>query len=459
MSNQTETRNRVSNQRLMPDGCHTKENSMKTFSKITLAAAVLAFAPGVRADEVTDWNQNMLHAALVAKTSPMVTSRVGALVQTAVFDALNGIERRYKPIHVTADAPRHASRRAAVAQAAYTILVDLFPAQKPDLDAKLAASLAALMDGDGDADEESVLRGVGWGQSVADAIWTWRSTDGFTPAPPPFLGGTAVGEWRPTPPAFAPGATPQFATMTPWGIQAPSQFRPGGPPALSSDRYATVFNETKSMGSALSTLRTADQTLFSKFWNSSTVTYDWNTIAVELANQRHFTMSENAHLLALLNMAIADAVIACWNAKYYYVSWRPVTAIPLADTDGNPATDADPTWTPLLITPAHPEYPSGHSTTSSAAATVLAHFFGEHSSFTVDSDVMLGVTRSFTSFSAAQDEIANARIFGGIHFRTACDDGRVTGQKVADYILEHSALQIHGHDGHGHDGDDGHNHD
>ncbi len=427
---------------------------MKVFTKIALAAAVLAFAPAGRADEVTDWNQNMLHAALVAKTSPPVASRVGALVQTAVFDALNGIERRYQPIHVTAEAPRGASRRAAVAQAAYTILIDLFPTQKPDLDAKLSASLAALMDGDAEGDDESILRGIAWGQSVADAVWTWRSTDGFTPAPPPFLGGSAVGEWRPTPPAFAPGALPQFATMTPWSIQAPSQFRPGGPPALNSDRYAAVFNETKSMGSATSTLRTADQTLFSKFWNSSTVTYDWNTVGVELSNERHFTMSENAHLLALLNIALADAVIACWEAKYHYVAWRPVTAIPLAATDGNPATDADPTWTPLLITPAHPEYPSGHSTTSSAAATVLAHFFGEQSSFTIDSDVMLGVTRSFTSFSSAQDEIANARIFGGIHFRTACEDGRATGQQVANYILEHAALRIHGHD---HDGD--HDHD
>jgi membrane-associated phospholipid phosphatase len=430
---------------------------MKKLNKIAIGLMSLAVMPWLQADEVTDWNENMLQAALVAGTSPMVTSRAAAMVQTAVFDALNGIERRYTPIHVTAEAPRGASRRAAVAQAAYTILVDLFPPQKADLDAKLASSLAALMDQDGDSDEESILRGVTWGQSVANAIWTWRSADGFTPPPSPFLGGTAVGEWRPTPPAFASGATPQFATMVPWSIQTQSQFRPDGPPALSSSQWAADFNETKSMGSSLSLLRSADQTLLARFWNASTVTYYWNNVAVNLATERHFTMSESAHLLALLNVAVADAVIACWAAKYHYVAWRPVTAIPLADTDGNASTDADPLWAPLLVTPAHPEYPSGHSTTSGAAAAVLVHFFGEQTAFTVDSNVMLGATRSFTSFSAAQDEIANARIFGGIHFRSACVDGRATGGKVASYVLAHTALidKGHGHENSEHDGDHG----
>ena len=417
---------------------------MNPFIKITLTAAVVAFAPPILADEVTDWNQHMLHAALVAGTTPLVTTRVGAIVQAAVFDAINGIERRYTPIHVTADAPRGASREAAVAQAAYTILSHLYPAQKADFDTELATSLAALMNGNESDNDQSVLRGVAWGETVAEAIWSWRSTDGFSPAPPPFLGGNAVGEWRPTPPAFASGAAPQFATMTPWAIQDPSQFRADGPPDLSSALWAEVFNETKSMGSASSALRTADQTLLARFWNASTVTYFWNTVATDLAAERKFTISENAHVLALLNVALADAAIACWDAKYHYVFWRPITAIPLALTDGNDATDADPTWTPLLITPAHPEYPSGHSTTSGAAAAVLASIFGENTSFTVDSDVMLGVTRSFNSFSACQDEIADARVFGGIHFRTACEDGRATGQNVGNYILANTALRVHG---------------
>ncbi len=422
---------------------------MKKFSALlTMATVVLALPKTCRADEVTDWNRNMLHAALVAKTSPMVTSRVGAMVQTAVFDAVNGIHPHYEPIRVIASAPHGASQRAAAIQAAYGILVRLFPTQKPDFDAELAASSAALadpdQDGDQDADEESILRGLDWGQTVADAIWAWRSTDGFSSPPPPFMGGNAVGEWRPTPPAFAAGAVPQFATMTPWAILAHDQFRPGGPPVLTSDQWAADFNETKSMGSIVSTARTADGTLLSQFWNASTVTYYWNSVALSLLADKHTQRVDKARLLALLNISIADAVIACWDAKYHYVAWRPVTAIPLGDTDGNLATAGDPTWMPLLTTPAHPEYPSGHSTTSSAAATVLAHFFGEQTAFAVNSDVMLGVTRSFSSFSDAQDEIANARIFGGIHFRSACRDGRATGHSVAEYVLQHAAQRSHG---------------
>jgi membrane-associated phospholipid phosphatase len=435
-----------------------RNSNMKTFSKITLAAAVLAIASVAGADEVTDWNHTFLHAALIAGASPPAQDRAGAILQSAVFDALNGIERRYEPIHVPANAPRGASRRAAVAEAAYTILVDLYPAQKADFDAQLTASLAALTDGDGDADDESVLRGVAWGQAVAQAIWTWRSTDGFTPAPPPFTGGTAVGEWRPTPLEFLPFGALQFATMTPFVLQSPSQFRPAGPPALTSHTYTADFNESKLMGSATSTTRTADQTLLAEFWNASNPSYFWNAVAVNLGAERHTTMSENARLLALVNLALVDARIACWDAKKAYLFWRPITAITLADTDGNPLTVQDAAWTPLLDTPNHPDYPSGHSSVSSAAVTVLAHFFGEHTSFTVDSDVMTGVTRSFSSFSAASSEVNDARVFGGIHFRTAVNDGRALGKTVAHYILDHAVQTIHGHDG-DRDHDDGHGHD
>ena len=293
---------------------------------------------------------------------------------------------------------------------------------------------------------KAIDRGVAWGQEVADAIWTWRSTDGFTPPPAPFTGGTNIGEWRPTPPAFAPGAGPQFAYMTPWVIVTPSQFRPAGPPALGSARYAAVFNETKAFGSLTSPLRTADQTLFSTFWAASTASFYWNRIALYLGAERHLTLLQNALVLAALNVAMADASIACWEAKYHYVFWRPVTAIPLADSDGNPATISDPNWMPLIITPAHPEYPSGHSTFSAAGATVLTHYFGKNSSFTVDSDVMLGVARSFPNFAAALAEIANARIYGGIHFRTACEDGQATGTAVAKFVLKNAFQRLDRHE-------------
>src|SRR5262245_30138543 len=354
------------------------------FSTLTttgLALAGFLTALSARADEVTEWNQNMLQAGLVAKSSPLIMTRFAAIVQASVFDALNGIERRYTPVHVTATAPRGASRRAAVVQAAYASLLKLYPAQKTTLDGQLAASLANLIE-DGEDAGQSIERGLAWGQQVADQIWAWRSTDGFTPAPPPFRGGSALGQWRPTPPGLLPGAGPQFAYMTPWAIQSQNQFRPGGPPALASAQYAAEFNETKSMGRDTSAARSADQTLACRFWNASTASYYWNRAAIQLAAQHDFSLSETAHLLATLDIAMADAAIACWEAKYTCTFWRPVTAIPTLDDDGNSETDPDPSWLPLLITPNHPEYPSGHSTVNGAAAAVLANPCAVASSFT-----------------------------------------------------------------------------
>jgi hypothetical protein len=248
--------------------------------------------------------------------------------------------------------------------------------------------------------------------------------------------------------------------MTPWAISAANQFRPAGPPALTSDQYAKDFNETKTMGSATSSTRTPDQTNASWFWASSTASYLWNNVALTLIadarddhdddwrhddwrHQHRSSTLENARLLALLNVAIADAAIGCWDAKYTYVFWRPVTAIPLADTDGNPATAADPAWVPLFATPAHPEYPSGHSCVSGAAAGVLADFFGDRTRFRVTSDVMPGVARPFDRFPDALVEVQNARIFAGIHFRSATRDGQTIGASVAEFVLQNAAQPVY----------------
>jgi membrane-associated phospholipid phosphatase len=427
---------------------------LKSLCLLVLGLAVfLAVSSIVRADDVTDWNQHMLRAGTVGGTSPLVMSRVAAIVQASMFDAVNGIDRKYAPVHVPPAGPASASRRAAVVEAAYTALVALYPLQKSTFDARLAVSLTAIAS---DTHETSagIASGITWGETVANGILSWRATDGFTPAPPPFLGGTAVGEWRPTPPGFLAGAGPQFAYMTPWVISAPSQFRPGGPPALTSARYAADFNETRTMGSISSVTRTPDQTIYAWFWAQSTATYLWNHLADVLIERsdsdeeddfgrrgkRPNSLLENARVLALLDLAMADAAIACWEAKYYYVFWRPVTAIPLADTDGNPGTSPDPSWMPLFATPNHPEYPSGHSTVSGAAAVVLANIFGEMRHFTMDNDLLIGVTRSYSSFSQALNEVKNARVFAGIHFRSACDDGQETGVQVGNWVLDHALL-------------------
>ena len=389
------------------------------------------------ANEVTDWNKVMLAAFFTAPVTPApLTLRTAAIVQTAVFDAVNGIDRVYAPIHEEATAPRRASTRAAAVQAAYATLVALYPGQKATFDQQRIASLASIAD----APPDAVQQGINWGQSVAEQILAWRSQDGFSNTTAPYTGGITPGQWRPTPPAEAPGLAPQLAQMTPFVISSPSQFRPNGPRPLNSDQYTADYNETKLMGSATGSGRTADQSQLATFWNVGNPPDYWDQVATALTNQRQLSLLQTARILVLTNLAMADAIIGCWDAKYTFGSWRPVTAIRLGDTDGNDATSMEASWTPFLTTPPFPEYPSAHSCASGAAARVLSLEFGEQSKIDVVSLAMPNVNRRFYSFTAILDEMKTARIVGGIHFRTACTDGQALGTSVADYVLRHSAL-------------------
>ena len=417
---------------------------------LMLIVALLATSPlplsAATPDPVLEWIDVMNTTVLAAGTPPNVTSRVVALVSASVFDAVNGIDPRFLPLQVKPHAPDNASQRAAAIEAACAILLRLYPTQSGMLTTRLNAALAALASTE---KAESIAAGVAWGQTVADAIWASRLTDGFAPPPPPFIGaqgvlGTpAIGVWRPTPPANAFGATPQIATMTPWVLRRPSQFRLPPPVALSSAEYAADFNEVKSMGILSSLTRTPDQTEFALFWALNTP-LAWNRIAAQIAAARGLTLTENAHLFALLNVTLSDALIACWDVKYRYVFWRSITAI----RAGLTPADADPLWEPLLNsltgTPAHPEYPSAHSSMSGAAAFILAAAFGENTAFTVTSEVRSG-TRSYSNFSDAIAEIADARVFGGIHFRTSCMRANGLGRAVADYVSRH-AMRARGDD-------------
>jgi hypothetical protein len=418
---------------------------------LLLIAALLAASPlpvsAATPDPVLEWIGVMNTAVLTAGTAPNVTSRVVALVSASVFDAVNGIEPRFRPLQLRPDAPHHASQGAAAIQAAYAILFHLYPAQSAMLTTRLNASLAALASTE---KAEAIAAGVAWGQTVADAIWASRLTDGFAPTPPPFIGvqgvvGTpAVGFWRPTPPANAFGATPQIATMTPWVLTRPSQFRLAPPLALNSAEYAADLNEVKVMGTLSGSMRTPDQSELALFWALNTP-LAWNRIAAQISAGRGLTLTENAHLFALLNITLSDALIACWDSKYRYVFWRPVTAI----RTGLTPADAEPMWEPWLNsltgTPAHPEYPSAHSSMSGAAAFILGAAFGENTAFSVTSEVRPG-TRSFSSFSEAIAEIVDARVFGGIHFRTSCLRANGLGRAVADYVSRH-AMRARGDDG------------
>jgi PAP2 superfamily len=413
---------------------------------MALPLPVSAAAP----DPVLEWMKITNDTIIAAGTNPLFSTRQVALVSASVFDAVNGIgPRRYEPIRVTAKAPPHASQRAAAIQAAYAILMNLYPGQMASLTTRRNASIDALLPGP-EGDRESIQAGVDWGQAVADAIWAWRSTDGFSPPPPPFLGilgrsslPIAVGVWRPTPKADGSaglsGAGPQFATMTPWVMLRPSQFRPGPPYPLlgngqfdfSSAQYLADYHETKDKGAYSGSPRAADQSELALFWAGNTPLF-WIRIASQISAAQQLTLPENAHLFALLNVAMADAGIACWDAKYRYVLWRPITAI----REGS--VDPDPSWKPWLDffaggTPAHPEFPSGHSTVSGAAVFILKSAFGDNTPFTIDSDTRPGI-RSFASFSAALAEIHDARVFGGIHWRTACRVGSAVGEAVAQYV-------------------------
>ncbi len=429
----------------LPLLCRRRDLATIRSAMLTLIVALLATSPvpvlAAPPDPVLEWIDVMNTTVLTAGTAPNVTSRVVALVSASVFDAVNGIEPRFRPLQVRPEAPHNASQRAAAIQAAYAILLNLYPAQSGTLTIRRNASLEALASTE---KAESIAAGVAWGQTVADAIWTSRLTDGFTPPPPPFLGAPVVGVWRPTPPANASGATPQIATMTPWVLTRPSQFRLPPPLALTSQEYADDLNEVRENGSLSSVGTPHAETAL--FWALNTP-LAWNRIAAQISAARGLTLTENAHLFALLNLTLSDALIACWDTKYRYVFWRPITAI----RAGLTPTDADPLWEPLLDslprnpgTPAHPEYPSAHSSMSGAAAFILAAAFGENTPFSVTSEIRPG-TRTYSSFSDATAEIADARVFGGIHFRTSCVRANGLGSAVADYVSRH-AMRARGDD-------------
>lgn len=425
---------------------------------IVLAAALNSVSANVSSaaqDPVIEWMKITNDTVLAAGTSPLFTGRQVAIVSAAVFDAVNGIApRQYRPIHVTEKAPPHTSPDAAAIQAAYAILVKLYPTRVASLTTLRNASLSGIERTRGRSD--SIQVGVEWGQAVADAIWNWRSNDGFNPNPAPtFLGAAVTGVWRPTPrPGGAPlpGAGPQIATMTPFVLLRPNQFRPPAPYAspvtgqvdLTNAQYIADYRETKLMGAFAGSPRSSDQSNLSLFWNGNTALF-WIRMASDAAAARRLSLEENAHLFAMLNLAMGDAAIACWDAKYRYQLWRPITAVTVG------TFEADPSWKPWLDsfpngTPAHPEFPSGHSTLSGAARFILAQVFGDNPGMTINvtSDTFAG-TRSFSTYSEALAEIHDARVFGGIHWRTACLLGSALGESVAEYVMTH-AFQPHDHD-------------
>jgi hypothetical protein len=386
-------------------------------------------------DQVIQWNQELqkLLVAPGAQPASIHPTRTLAITQIAVYDAVNGILRGDKPLVVDRRGPRSASADAAAAAAARTTLDALLPSQGPTIDAFFQSSLAQL------GSSEHVKRGIRFGTQVAEAVLASRANDGATATPPVFTPGTGPGEYQLTPPAFAPAGFTQTSHVTPFVLESATQFRPAPPPALTSAKYAADFNEVKSLGELNSTARTADETAIGKFWGAGPIWIVWNQIADQAAVGFSNNLEHNARLFAQLNTTLADSAIALYDAKYAFHRWRPITAITASD-QGNNTTVADPNWVPLANTANDPSYPGAHATFSQAGATVLQDFFGtDVFSFSL-TNPSVGITRSFTSFSAAAYEASDSRIFAGQHFRYDEEAGQTLGSQVAGLVAAHSRL-------------------
>jgi hypothetical protein len=432
-------------------------NSLSQFKKIlilplliALALIALASPPVARADAVTDWNLIASNAIVVTAGQPPPVSVLHfAMVHGAVYDAVNAIDRGHRPYLVQPSSNPTDSKEAAAATAAYRVLVGfddlpgLFPSQQPTLQPQYDAYIASLPDNP----PGSRANGVTIGETTARAMLTNRQNDGRF-GPPPALYPPAPGIWRPTPPNFANDPSPWVGNVRPFIVPSAEMLRTDGPNALTSADYAEDFNEIKEIGSLTSATRTADETDAAIFWQDQAMAL-WNRIFRTLAASQNLNIVENARLFAMENLAAADALIGCWNDKYYWQFWRPITAIREADTDGNPATEADPMWLPLfdpatpvfnpppLFTPPFPDHPSGHCSATAAFTHTLKNFFGtDRIAFSAFSNKS-GTTRSFNRFSDALDEVIDARVWAGIHFRTADEQGARLGKKVAHYLKKH----------------------
>jgi hypothetical protein len=383
------------------------------------------------ADVVLDWNIVTMRTAAAAPFNPPLESRNAAIVHAAMFDAVNSIGREFHHYAVRLRAPAGASPEAAAVAAAHFALVELYPDQREALDAAYADSLVLIPGGSGKAN------GITLGEAVAARILNIRSADGAAAAiTAAYTPGVGPGFWIPTPPAFLAALDPGWGSVRPFLMEDECQFRPGPPPALTSRRYTRDFDEIKEIGSSTSTTRTPQQTGVARLW-IATGAQNWNPIARQVAAARRLTLSQNARAFALLNLAGADAFIAAWDAKFTYNQWRPVTAIRAtdSDSDGNPETIEDAWWTPLLATPPFPDYIAGHTTYGGAVAKVLEHVFGKNPGvvMTLTSPTAPGVVQTYTTFKAIAESVVDARVWGGIHWRTSSVRGRIVGEELGRY--------------------------
>jgi hypothetical protein len=372
------------------------------------------------ADVVTDWNITAGDIAVAAKLPPPPTYRIMALVQSAVYEAVNAITKRYPPDRVTLDAAPGASVDAAVAEANRATLLQLVPSQQTAIDNAYQAALSVIPAG------QAKIAGLAVGEKAAAAILAWGAVDG-----------AATGEtYRPhtTAGVYVPTVIPvvsQWPQRKPWLMTNPAQFRPSPPPALTSEVWAHDYNEIQALGSKNSTSRTAEQTAIARFWEA-TMPPIYHGIVRSVATIARREVTQNARLFAAVTQATDDALIAVLDAKYHYHFWRPVTAIRNGDIDGNDATEREPSWTPFIDTPMHPEYPCAHCIVSGAVGTVLQAEIGTSPmpTLTTTSVTAQGAARSWSTIDDFMQEVAQARIYDGVHYRNSTEVGTAMGKQI-----------------------------
>jgi hypothetical protein len=397
-------------------------------------------------DAVLDWNAIAVNTAVANKQNPFAQARYGAIVQLAVFEAVNSITHKYQPYLGTIAAPPDASPDAAAIEAAHQVLIAYFPASQATLYADYVNSMSSIPDGPAKTD------GIATGDAAASAMMLLRANDGSSPAlffPP---GPPVPGDWQatiscPIENGIAEGIAFQWSNVTPFGISSASDFLLDPPPALTSNRYAKAYNEVMTVGSLNSTQRPQDRTNVALFYAASSPTQVFNQAAGQVAMAQGRSLSDNARALALINMAMNDSLVAAFLNKYTYNFWRPETAIHGGNTDGNVKTVGDPNWAPFIATPCFPSYPSNHGSAGNAAAEVMKHLYGDDGlSMTLSNPAVPTIVLQYSSFKQITDDISDARVYGGIHFRTDQDAGEHLGKAVGKTVYKHNLRPVHGDD-------------
>ena len=395
---------------------------------ITTAAALFVSSATANADVVLDWNNIMLNT--LTGQNPFAEARYAAITQLAVFEAVNAITGDYRPYLGTITAPTGASSEAAAIAAAHTVLKNYFPASAANLDAAMANSLAAIPDG------PAKVNGIAVGEAAGAAMIAARVNDGSSP--PQFYtpASSDPGQWQPTPSCPpAGGILYEWRNVKPFAVESSSQFRSEPPPELTSRRYTTSYNEVKQVGDANSPYRSLHQSDVATFFSLVSAVGAWNPVAAQLAVEQGDSLFENARTLALLNMAMSDALVTVMETKYYYTRWRPETAIHDGAFDGNPRTEPDPAYKPFILTPCFPSYPSAHASASYAAREVLAQIFGNrHHSITLSTPALPGFVLQYSNLTEITDDVDVARVYGGIHFPYDQEAGGEQGTDIGRYV-------------------------